>query len=261
MMVILLMSIALLTKSDFSPFTVEEARSVFASRAALSEAEFNKLTRENKQRAFKLVTVQRARLVQRAKTIIEKAIAEGTDFAEVRRELLAIFDTAGLPRPAESRVRAMFRYNTLHSYNVARQQTLNDPEITAAFPYRQYLTVGNGTPGVNGVRATHAALHGKVFRWDDPFWDHYTPPWEYGCRCTFVALTAGQVRRMGIEVADLDYVRRKIPVPGESKPGIAPHPDFDFPRDAFDAVQFDLERLDEELRVAVERTLAEGEQA
>lgn len=255
MMVVLLMTIAMLAKSDFRPYTVEEARTVFSARAELSETEFDKLAAENKQRAFKLVTVQRARLVQRAKDVMAKAIAEGTDFAEVRRELMDIFDTAKLPRPAESRVRAMFRYNTLHSYNVARQQTLNDPEITAAFPYRQYLTVGNGTPGINGVRPTHAALHGKVFRWDDPFWDHYTPPWEYGCRCTFVALTAEQVKRMGIEVNDLDYVRTKIPVPGESKPGIAAHPDFDFPRDAFDAVQFDLDTLDAELRAAVERTL------
>lgn len=257
----LIMTIALLGRTDFTPRPAEEARRVFEARAALSEAEFNALAKQNKQRAFKLVTVQRARLVQRAKDIVEKAIAEGTDFAEVRRQLLAIFDTANLPRPAEHRIRAMFRYNTLHSYNVARQRTLNDPEITAAFPYRQYLTVGNGTPGINGVRATHAALHGKVFRWDDPFWDKFTPPWEYGCRCTFVALTAGQVRRMGIEVITDDYVRTKLPVPGESRPGIAPHPEFDFPRDQFDAVQFDLSRLDEELRAAVERTLAEGDSA
>lgn len=251
----LIMAISLLGRLDFTPRTADEAAALFRARAALTEEEFDKLQKENKQRAFKLATVNKARLVQRAKNIVEKAISEGTGYDVVRRELLSIFDTAGLPRPALAQVRAMFRYNTLHAYNVARQQTLNDPEITVAFPYRQYLTVGNGTPGVNGVRATHAALHGQVFRWDDPFWDKYTPPWEYGCRCTFIALTAGQVRDRGLTVINEKYVRTQLPIPGESTKGIAPHPDFDFPRDAFDAVQFDLDRLDEELRKAVEATL------
>ncbi|MCH7995014.1 MAG: hypothetical protein IIB57_11305, partial [Planctomycetes bacterium] len=65
----------------------------------------------------------------------------------------------------------------------------------AFFPFRQYLTVGNGTAGINSVRPEHAMLHGLVFRVDDEFWEYHEPPWEEGCRCFTRGLTEGQVRR------------------------------------------------------------------
>jgi len=40
---------------------------------------------------------------------------------------------------------------------------LGDPELVGAFPYFQWLTVGNGVPGINEVRADHAVLHGLIF--------------------------------------------------------------------------------------------------
>ncbi len=111
--------------------------------------------------------------------------------------------------------------------------------------------MGNGTPGVNGVRATHAALHGLVFRADDPFWDRHDPPWEWGCRCFKRPLTPGQVKRMRVKVRDEAYVRTRIRVPGRGARGIAPNPDF-----GFDETQFDLSKLDAELRKVVEEMLA-----
>jgi hypothetical protein len=99
--------------------------------------------------------------------------------------------------------------------------------------------------GINGVRPTHAALHGKIFAWDDPFWDWHTPPWEWGCRCTFIALTPGQVKALGVRVIDLDYVRERIKVPGTKERGIEANP-------AFVRGKFDLRSIDEELRKVVE---------
>lgn len=49
----------------------------------------------------------------------------------------------------------------------------------------QYRTAGD-----DKVRAEHAVLHGVTLPIDDPFWDEYLPPLDWGCRCTTV-----QVRR------------------------------------------------------------------
>ena len=42
------------------------------------------------------------------------------------------------------------------------------------------------TSGDDRVRADHAALNGTTLPPSDPFWDSYTPPLDWGCRCTMV---------------------------------------------------------------------------
>jgi len=238
------MPVNVLTKADFTPRPATEAAGHFAKKAALTHEAFELLSAEAKAHAFRVATVHKARMIQDIRNTVEKAIEQGTDWSAVQRELLKKFDVEGVPRPALYRLRGMFLQNTMQAYNDARREVLDDPEMVQFFPYRMYWTVGDGTPGVNNVRATHAALHGKVFTWDDPFWDAHTPPWDWGCRCTFVSLTAGQAKARG-EVIDLAYVRTRIVVPGTERRGIAEKP-------GFARGKFDLRNIEEELRKAVE---------
>ena len=242
------MSVTALTQSDFTPKTHEQARRHFAAKTPLTSEEFDALSAAAKAHAFRIATVHKASLVQYARDVIEASIAEAIPWSEVQRDLLALFDVEGVPRPALHRLRAMFQQNTQQAYNDARRATLDDPDVVEAFPYREYLTVGNGVPGVNNVRPEHAALHGKVFAWDDPFWDDHTPPWDWGCRCTTIALTERQVERGGIKVLDLDYVRTKLRVPGTNERGITANPDYV-------RGKIDLRGLDAEMRRAVDSEL------
>lgn len=242
------MPISVLTKSDFTPMTLATAAKRFGTKAALTSDAFERLSAEAKQRAFRIATVHKANLIQRARDVVHKAIRDGTSFQDVRRQLLALFDTEGVPRVSAARLRTIFITNTQQAYNDARRETLDEPEIAAAFPYRQYLTVGNGVPGVRGVRPTHAALHGLVFRWDEPFWDSHTPPWDFNCRCTIRPLTAGQVRRMGVKVRNAGYIRKRIRVRGQKRRGIAANPDFV-------RGKLNLGRIDRELRKALEEMI------
>ena len=158
----------------------DAAARFFAKKTPLSSAAFEKLSKENRARAFRIAGLHKVNLVQRARDVVHRGIRDGTPWPDIRRELAAIFETGKVPTPSLARLRTMFRQNTLHAYNAARVQVLDDPEMKLFFPFRQYLTVGNGSAGVNNVRTTHAALHGKVFRADDPFWGLFTPPWEWG---------------------------------------------------------------------------------
>jgi len=238
-------TISIVTRTDFAPTTFEAARRQFAKKAAMTSDDFARLTASAKQRAFRVATVNKARLIQRVRDAVETAIATGEPWPTLRRRLATMFDSQGVPLVSLPRLRQMFRLNAQQAYNDARREVLDDPEITVAFPFRMYQTVGNGTAGVRGVRPEHAALHGLVFAWDDPFWDAHTPPWDYGCRCTMVALTAGQVKRMGKTVHNLGYVRRRVRVTGRKKRGIAANPNF--PRGALN-----LEGLADDLRKKIE---------
>jgi hypothetical protein len=251
------MAVTALVKDDFKVKGHVEAARFFGKKTALKSWQFEQLSAANRARAFRIAGVERLRLVQQVRNFIKKAIEDGTPWRDVLNKMEALFGTAGVPKPSLARLRTVYRSNTLHAYAVARNEVLNDPEVVRGFPFRQYLSVGNGRPGVNNVRDVHAGFHAKIFRHDDPFWAHFSPPWEWGCRCFVVALTAGQVGRKTVWTYKGGAL---VPVAGagKGKPKrlkAKPHPDFDFPRDSFDGKQFDLKGLDAALqRIAKEIT-------
>lgn len=223
----------LLAEIDFTAMPAEKAAEHFARKAAVTDAQFAKLSRRAKQHAFTMARVHKARVIQRARDVVHKAIREGTDFRTARQALLKIFEDEELPRPALNHLRLVLTQNTQEAYNEATREVLNG--VTDTFPYWQYRTVGD-----SNVRPSHAALDKLVFRADDPFWDAHYPPWEFGCRCTVIALTRGQVADREVEVRSLGYVRTELGVRANR---------------AFERGEVDLGAIDEEIRRVVEEEL------
>jgi SPP1 gp7 family putative phage head morphogenesis protein len=255
------LSLDILTHEDFKPRTAEQSRREFAKKPGLPSDLFDKLTAQQQRNAFRIATVNNARLVQHARTLVERGIADGTSFADLQRELLELFESAKIPRPALHRLRLAIRQNTMQAYSDARRATLDLPEVAGAFQFRQYMTVGNGTPGVRNVRPEHAVLHGKVFARDDPFWARFTPPWDFGCRCTFLALTAGQVTRgrttvwtySGGAIRPAAATKQPGGKRGRAK-GVRLQPKKGFGGPSQD-IRFDLSKLDDDLRRAIEEQI------
>jgi len=243
--------INVLSEADFRPRGFAEARRAFDAKVPITEEEFERLSVRNKAQAFKVAQVNNARLLQRIRDIAGRAIEEGTEWRLVRQRLNAEFAAAGIPPAPLNRLRFMFEDSTRRAYSEARVEMLD--EHADAFPYRQYLTVGNGVAGVSNVRAEHAALHRKVFRWDDLAMQPgaFLPPWDYGCRCGVIPLTAGMVRRGRMTVwtysggairpTDGPQAKRAKPIKLE------PNPNYDR-----SAKRFDLSELDADLRKIVE---------
>lgn len=95
----------------------------------------------------------------------------------------------GSPR----RLRTIYRSNMMSAYNQARyQQQLRDAKSR---PFWMYVAVLDSK-----TRSSHAALNGRVFRFDDPIWRSHYPPCDYNCRCRVRALTEGEVARRGLTV-------------------------------------------------------------
>ena len=169
-----------------------------------------------------------------ARNVVNRGIRESLPFKQVELDLLGIFVDMDGPSASRNRVRFIMsssirRLRTLFdlsvdvAYRHAPRAEPDDPDVIRFFPFRKYFTVGKR---IAGVCPDHAALHGLVFTWDDPFWEYHTPPWAFGCRCTYAWLTAGQVRRKGLEVRDLAFVRKRIHVEGTERLGIAANPNF-----------------------------------
>jgi len=91
------------------------------------------------------------------------------------------------------RLKTIFRTNLQSAYMAGRWRQFQANK--AARPYLQYVAVMDSK-----TRPSHAALHGKVFHIDDPFWRTHYPPLGFNCRCRVRALSEKNVRDRGITV-------------------------------------------------------------
>jgi SPP1 gp7 family putative phage head morphogenesis protein len=88
------------------------------------------------------------------------------------------------------RLKTIYQTNLQSAYMAGRAQAQAQAD---AFPYLMYVAVMDGK-----TRPSHAALHGKVWRKDDPVWLVLFPPNGFNCRCRTRALTEGQMQREGL---------------------------------------------------------------
>ncbi len=103
-------------------------------------------------------------------------------------------ETGELKTLSPWRLETIFRTNTQTAYMAARYhaQFANVDER----PYWQYVAINDGR-----TRPSHAALHGRVFRYDDPIWQTHYPPNGFNCRCRVRALTAEQMHAEGLALS------------------------------------------------------------
>lgn len=95
----------------------------------------------------------------------------------------------GSPR----RLKTIYQTNLQSAYMAGRKATME--ETTDTHPYWMYVAILDGK-----TRPSHRALHGQVFRHDDPIWASIFPPNGFNCRCRVVALTEAAVKRRGLRI-------------------------------------------------------------
>lgn len=81
------------------------------------------------------------------------------------------------------RLKTIYQTNTSQAYIKSREH-IGDFDI---WPYAQWYTRLDGRQ-----RPSHGALHGQIFRRDDPYYESIKPRKAWGCRCDEVLQTAAQ---------------------------------------------------------------------
>lgn len=158
------------------------------------------LAPEQHARAFTVARVTALEILQDIRELLDEALREGRTQRWFRQELVEALQRAGwLPRAEEIgllmpwRVATIFRTNLQTAYMAGRY--LQQLEMARERPYWQYVAVLD-----DRTRPAHRALHGLVFRADDPFWQTHYPPNGFNCRCRVRTLTEREVRERGLQV-------------------------------------------------------------
>ena len=99
----------------------------------------------------------------------------------------------GSPR----RLKTIYQTNLQSAYMAGRKAEME--QTTETHPYWMYVAILDGK-----TRPSHRALHGQVFRHDDPIWSAIYPPNGFNCRCRVVALSEAAVKRRGLKIVSSD---------------------------------------------------------
>lgn len=188
----------------------EKAIEYFQAKGFKISWDWHEVWQEAHAKAFTVAKAMRLDILQDLRDGVQDALDNGITFQEFKKDLeprlkakgwwgrQEIVDkatgeitTAQLGSPY--RLRTIFDQNIQVAYNVGRYRS--QMENVQSRPYLQYVAVLD-----RRTRPAHSALHGKVFRSDDPFWDAFYPPNGWRCRCRVRALDGSNLEERGISV-------------------------------------------------------------
>ncbi|TDK66131.1 phage head morphogenesis protein [Sapientia aquatica] len=157
-------------------------------------------------RAFTVAKVTRMDILRDIRNGLTNAMADGNPKKQFIQDIAPILqakgwwgkqivvDSAGNAQPVQlgspRRLATIYQTNLQSAYMAGRYAEMK--EETDTHPYWRYIAVLDGR-----TRSSHAALHNKIYRHDDPVWDSIAPPNGFNCRCRFVAVSADAVKRNG----------------------------------------------------------------
>ncbi len=168
---------------------------------------------EANAKAFTVAKATKMEVLRAIRNETDKAISEGIAFHTYKKELQPKLQKLGwwgkrvkeapdgtaelVQLGSVNRLKTIFRTNLNTAYSAGRykQQVELATQRIGAGQYWQYLAVMDSR-----TRPAHRKLHGKVFRFDDPFWDTFYPPNGWNCRCRVRTLTERQLKSRGLKV-------------------------------------------------------------
>ena len=171
---------------DMQPVTFLEALQFAQSRKIVLPDEFYSMDLNTRQLA---TTVSFLSGIEQVETVIKslnKTLAEGgtfNDFQKLVEENEIVLSKYYLKN--------VFRTNIQTAYGHGRWQ--QQQKNKAKRPYLMYSAIDD-----TRVRPSHLALNRIIRHIDDPFWLKYYAPWAFMCRCTVIALTEKEAKKLGI---------------------------------------------------------------
>ncbi|BCB96790.1 hypothetical protein JZK55_17120 [Dissulfurispira thermophila] len=187
----------------------EKAIEYFKSKGYKLTWNWYDLWQEAHAKAFTVAKVMRMDVLQDIRDMVQKALDEGITVEQFKKELEPRLKAKGwwgykfvgypdgrVERILEGspwRLKTIYRTNMQTAYMAGRYKA--QMEDVDNRPYWQYVAVIDSR-----TRPAHAALNGKVFRYDDPFWDTHYPPLGFNCRCRVRALSQRDLGKKGLTV-------------------------------------------------------------
>jgi SPP1 gp7 family putative phage head morphogenesis protein len=195
-----------------------EAKRYLARKAVVETENWDDLKWGEHAHAFTAAHSRNAAVLDDIFGLLNNAMEAGESFGEFQKKLRGLMEEKGWYGRADKgpddkdyigwRTRLIYHVNMRTAYEAGRyRQQVRGAELRPVWEYISKLAGDNR-------RQEHIALHGKAFRYDDPFWDQNRPPNGWGCECSVVSLSEAGAERDGVEILASDDGGNPPPLAG-----------------------------------------------
>ncbi|UAW08045.1 hypothetical protein [Myxococcus phage Mx4 ts27htf-1hrm-1] len=211
-----------------TPARFAEAVEYFRARLAVTDEAWRAMSEEARQRAFKVAGVAQLDLVASVWKALDKAVAEGTTFADFKREVGAALkkEWGGSVRNPGARLETIYRTNVQTAYSRGTWAQIQDEDTRAVRPFIKSVPIlGDGRTSV--ICATIGTV---ILPADHPWWLTHWAPLHFNCRRTQTGLTRRAAEKQGVTqvppaVAAAPGFGRAPGLGGEWQPDVSDAPD------------------------------------
>ncbi len=189
----------------FDPMPHTEARARTAGLPLVSRDTMDGMLPELRPYAFTITGLDVGDQMARVRDQIAAVPAGEMTWAKAKKEIAGELRESLGGKESERRAELLLRTHVFRGYAATRYRNLMAQ--VDVFPFWQYKTHGDGN-----VRPAHAALNGKIFPAGHEIWQRIFPPWDWGCRCLVVPLTAraaGRIQERGKQPQEDDGTLQK----------------------------------------------------
>lgn len=172
---------------------MDEAADFWMKLALLTREEFEAAADAVKAQGFFVSGVAALDQLADIHGALQDAVAKGETLADFKGRIADIIERKGW---ADWRVDTIFRTNIQNAYHVGRYSQMM--EIADRRPWWRYVAVQDSR-----TRPTHKAMHGRIYRFDDPIWGIWFPINGFACRCGVQTLNDRQMRARGYTPSEL----------------------------------------------------------
>ncbi|HAV3438141.1 phage head morphogenesis protein [Acinetobacter baumannii] len=153
-------------------------------------------------KAFTVAKVARMDLLQDIRQSLISAMQQGQTLEQWKASITPVLQDKGW-WGKKTVINPEGREQEVQLGSPRRLRTIYDTNMQSAFAagrYKAMLASAEARPywewrhiTISNPRKQHVALNGRLFRFDDPFWNVAYPPSEWGCKCRVIARSAREV--------------------------------------------------------------------
>lgn len=178
---------------------LERAAEQLYDRQIMAPEDFYKLGAKAKQQAFTISGDLENASLEKLRDLLGETLQKGGNLDTFARAARGAFETLPI---SDTHLEQVYRNATNEAYSQGMERVLDHPVVSGGFPYRLYVPIHDARARHEHRDLERLGIDGTaVYHKDDPTWLKFRPPWDWGCRCGWIALSIKSAAKLGVREA------------------------------------------------------------